>query len=297
MGLISSIKRWNSIVFNLKRDRKKIDDNQGNIRRLAVNRFPNLVSAELDYKTRMAKREAKVYSQNGEDGILMYILDSIGIDSFSIMEIGIGNGSECNSRNLIENFGWNAWMVDGSVSNVNQANALYKNQIKAGNVNIQHSWVTKENIEDTIHKISVPKNVDILSIDIDGNDYWIWESINSILPRVVIIEYNASFGSERSVTIPYDPDFERFKKHKSGYYHGASLKALEKLGKQKGYSLICCDSTGSNAIFIRKELDNSKQVFDAHSSDTLYYPLKKRMETMSLKDQYNQIIHLKVINI
>lgn len=114
--------------------------------------------------------------------------------------------------------------------------------------------MTVENIERTIEELNIPKSLDILSIDIDGSDYWIWKAINNINPRIVVIEYNAAFGMNRSVTVPYEPDFDRFKKHKSGYYHGASLKALTKLGKEKGYSFICCDSNGVNAFFIRDGL-------------------------------------------
>ena len=297
MGLIKSFKRWNSIIINLKRDQKRIDNNQMNLQRMMVKGFPNLENDGLDFKSRMVKHEAKVYSQNGEDGLLMFILNEIGAEYYTIVEIGIGNGSECNSRNMIENFGWKAWLIDGSDLNVFDAKIIYEKQIDDGDVFIQNRWVTRENIDEIIQETRIPRNIDILSIDIDGNDYWVWDSISTVKPRVVIIEYNASFGPDKSITVPYDPEFERFKKHNSGYYHGASLNALEKLGHKKGYSLICCDSSGSNAIFIKDEVIYSKGIFEAHCPSSAFYPLRKRIESMSLEGQFNLIKHLDIVDI
>ncbi len=296
MGLRESFQRWKSIILNTKRARMRIHENQLNVQRLAIKGFSNLENKYLDFKTRISKQEAKVYSQNAEDGLLMFIMNEIGVENYSIVEIGIGDGKECNSRNLVENFGWNAWMIDGSALNVLEAEKFYANQIEEGTVVVHNSWVTKENIEETIKNLDVPVNIDILSIDIDGNDYWVWESIKSISSKVVIIEYNASFGPERSVTVPYDPEFDRFKKHNSGYYHGASLKALEKLGKEKGYSLICCDSKGVNAIFLKQDLINNTLLIEQEVKHA-YYSIKKRMLKMSAKDQFDLIKKLPLTDV
>lgn len=296
MGLVESYHRWKSIVLNTKRDRRRIDENQMNVQRLAARGYPNLENDALDYKMRLVKQEAKIFSQNGEDGLLMFIMNEIGAKNYSIVEIGIGNGTECNSRNLIENFGWKAWLIDGSDSNISDAKKFYDNQIEEGTVIVHNSWVTKENIEESIKNLDVPVNIDILSIDIDGNDFWVWECIKSISPKVVIIEYNASFGPERSVTVPYDPEFDRFKKHKSGFYHGASLKALEKLGKQKGYSLICCDSNGVNAIFLKQDLINNTLLIEQEVKHA-YFSIKKRMLKMSAKDQFDLIKKLPLTDV
>ena len=184
-------------------------------------------------------------------------------------------------------------MIEGSKKNAGEATSFYEGN---HNVNVHHEWITKDNIENVLMEASIPDSVDLLSIDIDGNDYWIWERIDRIKPRVVIIEYNASFGNNRSVTVPYDPEFDRFKKHKSGYYHGASLNAMEKLGHKKGYSLVCCDSNGVNAFFIQRQLIEGSG-FTSRKSTDIFQPLKKRNEIMSIENQIKLIENLKVIEV
>ena len=97
-----------------------------------------------------------------------------------------------------------------------------------------------------------------MSIDIDGNDYWIWKEINTVNPSIVIIEYNSLLGFEKNYVVPYDKKFERNKAHYSNIYYGASLPALVKLGNEKGYALIGCNSAGNNAFFVKKNLLNDK---------------------------------------
>lgn len=106
----------------------------------------------------------------------------------------------------------------------------------------------------SIEQSGIFGEIDLLSIDIDGNDYWVWKAMTAIRPRVVVIEYNSSFGPDRSVTVAYDPSFRRYEKHPSGLYYGASLQALNKLAAQKGYFLAGCDSAGVNAFFVRDDL-------------------------------------------
>lgn len=119
------------------------------------------------------------------------------------------------------------------------------------------AFLTVENLADTITGAGVPAGLDLLSIDVDGVDYWLWESLTCVSPRVVVIEYNASFGPHRSITVPYESGFDRVEKHPSTFYHGASLSALAKLGAKKGYSLVGCDSNGVNAFFVRNDLIKS----------------------------------------
>jgi hypothetical protein len=225
----------------------------------------------------------------------MYLLSIVGVESYSMLEIGIGDGSECNSRNFIENFGWNAWLIDGNKVNLEKAAHYYK-QIKSTKVTTHHSWVTKDNIGKTIENLDVPIHLDVLSIDIDGNDYWVWKAIKTIDPRIVIIEYNASFGKTKSVTVPYEKNFNRYKKHKSGYYHGASLLALKKLGEEKSYSFVCCDSSGVNAFFLKKSLAENVGIKNQEVAN-VFTPQEKRCLIMSLDEQLNLINHLELIEI
>lgn len=101
-------------------------------------------------------------------------------------------------------------------------------------VRVRHAWIDQENVDGLIRENMGAGEIDLLSIDVDGNDYWLWKAISSISPRLIVVEYNASFGPVRSVTVPYDPMFDRHRKHPSGFYHGMSLRAAEKLADAKG---------------------------------------------------------------
>lgn len=127
---------------------------------------------------------------------------------------------------------------------------------------MEHAFITSENINNILKKSGIHSEIGLLSIDVDGNDYWIWKAINCINPAIVICEYNFRFGADRAVTIPYDPGFVRSESHYSMIYYGASLKALTSLAEQKGYVLVGCNSAGNNAFFIRKDLkpDSINQV-------------------------------------
>jgi hypothetical protein len=155
---------------------------------------------------------------------------------------------------------------------------------------ITTSFVTRESINRTITEAGLEGEIDFLSIDIDGNDYWIWEELQAVRPRVVVIEYNASFGPQRSVSVPYERMFRRHDKHPSGWYHGASLKALEKLGKAKGYHLVGCDCSGVNAFFVRGDLDLG--LLQAVSAEMAYYPEGKRLKEATTDEQFRLISHL-----
>jgi len=208
--------------------------------------------------------EYKIYSQNGEDGIINYIFSKIKPASKTFIEIGVEDGKECNTANLIINFDWKGVLIEGNKNYAEKAKQYYKNYP----VKVVNSFITKENVNKIINSSNLNKEIDILSLDIDGNDYWIWEEISIIKPRVVIIEYNSILGN-KSISTAYDPVFDRYKKHKSGLYYGASLTALTKLAKTKGYVLIGCCSAGVNAFFIRKDL--VKNNFNELTPEEAYY--------------------------
>ena len=196
----------------------------------------------------------KIYSQNDEDGIILYILKHIGIKTKKFVEIGVENGTECNTTNLLKNFNWKGVQIEGNKILYSDAKIQLKKILKEKikNLKLLNIFITKKNVN-KILKNNCGKEVDLLSIDIDGNDFWIWKSIKCIKPRLVIIEYNSFFGSKLSCTIPYNAKFIWDYKNKRSYY-GASLKALEKLGKQKKYTLVGIDRNGVNAFFVRNDL-------------------------------------------
>jgi hypothetical protein len=199
----------------------------------------------------LADTEFRAYSQNGEDGILLYIFSLIDALSRRSVEICAGSGVECNTANLIIHHGWAGLLVDGDKDNVRRGRVFYagcKDTLVCPPT-LVHAWVTAENVNEIIREHGFVGEIDLLSIDVDGMDYWIWKAIEVVQPRVVIVEFNAFLGPERAITIPYRSDFKATN-HTDGSY-GASLGALVKLGREKGYRLIGSQSSGVNAFFVR----------------------------------------------
>jgi hypothetical protein len=199
-------------------------------------------------------REFKVFSQSGEDGVIQWLIHNIPIQSKRFIEFGVQNYTESNTRFLLMHDNWSGLIMDGSQENmdyVKQDNICWMHDLKP-----VPAFITAENINTLIRDNGFDGEVGILSIDIDGNDYWVWKAISCVQADIVICEYNSRFGSERAVTIPYDPNFYRTEAHSSNLYFGASIRALTLLGQQKGYALVYGNEIGSNLFFIRRELLN-----------------------------------------
>jgi hypothetical protein len=196
--------------------------------------------------------EFRVFSQGGEDGILQHLMRHIAISKKIFVEFGVENYTESNTRFLLMNDNWAGLVIDGSARNVDfikRDDIYWRFNLKAEN-----AFISRENINDLIRRNGIEGEIGLLSIDIDGNDYWVWEAIDVVVPSIVVLEYNARFGPERAVTIPYDAGFVRTIAHHSNIYYGASLAALCLLGKRKGYSFVGCNTSGNNAFFVRSEL-------------------------------------------
>jgi hypothetical protein len=196
--------------------------------------------------------EFQVYSQWGEDGIIQYLLRHLSVSSNVFVEFGVENYLEANTRWLVEGHNWSGLVIDGSQQHVDaiKSDAIYwKHRLKAVS-----AFVDAENINRLISGNGISGDVGLLSVDIDGMDYWVWKAIDVITPDIVVVEYNALFGPTRSVTVPYDPGFVRQKAHYSWSYYGASLAALVGLGKTKGYSFVGSNSAGNNAFFVKSDL-------------------------------------------
>ncbi|MBN1256896.1 MAG: hypothetical protein JXA52_04250, partial [Planctomycetes bacterium] len=189
---------------------RTVSDLQGKFLR---EQYPGLVACE-DERTYLALNEYKAFSQYGEDGLLLYIFSQIGIANFSFVEIGIGTGRECNTAALSIYFGWHGLLIDGDADNVKLARAHYGACLgrETERVKVAPGFVTTENVNEIITQHGMAGEIDLLSIDIDGNDYWVWQAIEAVEPRTVVIEYNASFGPEKAITVPYDPAFNRHDK-------------------------------------------------------------------------------------
>lgn len=188
----------------------------------------------------LLRYERRVSSQHGEDGILEAIFAKIGTTNKFFVEFGVGSGRQCNTAWLYRKHGWTGVWMDGAPG-----------KTKAKRPPILHTeMITAENINGLFEKYGVPSSFDLLSIDIDGNDYWVWQKIVAYQPRVVVMEYNASIPPDQARTIAYDPHFVWQRTD----YFGASLLALANLGQAKNYSLVACDSAGVNAFFVDSAL-------------------------------------------
>jgi hypothetical protein len=202
----------------------------------------------------LLETEFRAYSQHGEDGILLYIFSLIGATSRKAVEICAGSGLECNTANLIIHHGWTALLADGDKGNIQRGNAFYRRcrDTFAYPPTLVHAWVTAENVNQILREHGFNGEIDLLSLDLDGMDYWIWKAIEIVQPRVVAVEFNSVLGFKRSLTVPYSANFRAgVNGDKEKFYSGASLPALVKLGREKGYRLIGSERWGVNAFFLR----------------------------------------------
>ncbi|MEE2790399.1 MAG: hypothetical protein VX453_02070 [Acidobacteriota bacterium] len=211
----------------------------------AVLRMLHLNPEALPYPQRLMVQRYRLKSQNEEDGITLALFEQVGTINRQFIEIGSGL-SGGNSALLASELGWTGLMLDGDTERMVQVGRRFPNVRAVG------AWVTRENINDLIADAGLGGEIDFVSIDLDGNDYWVWEALTACSPRVVVVEYNSAFGAERAVTIPYDPQFDR---HKYRFvYYGASLAALARLGAAKGYRLVTTEPAGVNAYFLRNDV-------------------------------------------
>jgi hypothetical protein len=195
----------------------------------------------------------RVCSQFEEDGKLLFIFAILGIPNGTFVDIGSADGINSNCANLALNFGWRGVFIDGNNNNIKRGETFYRDHPDtwAYPPRFVHAMVTREEINDILMRASVPADVDLMSIDIDGNDYWIWDAIECITPKVVIIETGIEFGL-RSIVVPYDKNYVYPGRHPE--YHGASPVAMTKLARRKGYRLVGANDYGFNTIYVRKGL-------------------------------------------
>jgi len=197
--------------------------------------------------------EFKVFSQYGEDGILQYLIREAGItrEEQIFIEFGVQNYLESNTRFLLQNDHWKGLIIDGNsayMESVRQSDLYWRHDITA-----LAAWIDRDNINDLFVQSGFKGQIGILSIDIDGNDYWVWERIEAVNSVIVVVEWNSVFGPDHAVSIPYDPAFDRATAHYSCLYWGASMAAFESLADRKGYALLGSNKVGNNLFFVRRD--------------------------------------------
>lgn len=224
--------------------------------------------------------EFKVFSQWGEDGIISFLINNLEIENKFFVEFGVEDYVESNTRFLLKKNNWSGLIIDSSIKNIDfikKDQIYWRHDIKA-----LCEYISKKNINKILTDNTYMRNIGLLSIDIDGNDYWIWNEITSINPSIVIIEYNSLLGKDKSLVVPYKEDFNRSKEHYSNIYYGASLSALTKLANIKNYALVGCNSAGNNAFFVKKSLLNEK-VQEREVSEV--FQLRKFRETRNIEKE------------
>lgn len=192
------------------------------------------------------------FSQWGEDGIIDWLIEKLSGIPQTFIEFGVEDYRESNTRLLLYLRNWRGLVMDGSPEHIKS--------IKCQDVSWRFdltancAFIDRENINQLIGASGLSGDIGLLSVDIDGNDYWVWQAIDVVNPAIVVCEYNAAFGDVHQISVPYQADFQRTSAHHSNLYFGASLPALIELGNQKGYVFVGTNSNGCNAFFVRNDL-------------------------------------------
>jgi hypothetical protein len=189
----------------------------------------------------LREAEFKAFSQFGDDGIIQFLVSRLNLTDrqCQFVEFGVENYKEANTRFLLLNDNWRGLVLDSAPANIEsikQEDIYWRHDLTAAT-----AWIDRDNINSIIESNGFSSDIGLLSIDIDGNDYWILERIDVVSPIILIVEYNSIFQSTRAVTIPYDSAFNRTRAHSSNLYWGASIAALDMLARRKGYFFIGCN--------------------------------------------------------
>ena len=239
--LLRQILSWTRATANWQSERFKIE-------------FLRYWADELDKPRnsnpkRLLRYGFKTFSQNDEDGIIQEIFRRIGTTNRKFLEFGVQNGFECNTTKLLIE-GWHGVWIEGDTKSANQISKHFEGLLAERRLTLVEAMVTAENINSLLEKAGLAGEIDFLCIDIDCNDYWVWKAIERIRPRVVCIEYNTSLRPPLSLVVPYQPT----NSWGGSNYFGASLEALVRLGRTKGYRIVGCCFAGVNAFFVRDDV-------------------------------------------
>jgi hypothetical protein len=216
----------------------------------------------------LAEVEFCASSQWGEDGIIDWLIERLPSIPKTFIEFGVEDYRQSNTRLLLQLRNWQGLVMDGSsehIQNIHKQEIYWRYELEA-----KCAFIDRDNINKLIKDAGFTGEIGLLSIDIDGNDYWVWQALDVVQPAIMVCEYNAVFGDNYALTVPYKPDLQRTQAHHSNLYFGASIRALIMLGQQKGYQFVGTSSTGCNAFFVRNDLapiiQNSLECISAYPS-------------------------------
>ncbi len=259
MKIIRSVKMLLGTIPGIDRKLDEIRINQGVILSELMRQKKSRSITDFEYK---------IFSEWGEDGIIQHLINSVDIKNKTFIEFGVEDFSESNCRFLLMNNNWAGFVIDGSGENIKRlkgSHYYWRHQLVA-----IEAFITRENISGLLAKSGFEEDLGILSIDLDGNDYYVLDAITGFSPRILICEYNSVFGPARKIAVPYDPDFVRTDKHHSNLYWGASLPALTHIASRKGYSLVGTNTASCNAFFVRNDLIDER--LDVLTVEAAYAP-------------------------
>ena len=200
----------------------------------------------------LSEVEFQVYSQWGEDGIIDWLVNKFPEIPKSFLEIGTENYKESNTRFLLVNKNWDGFIIEAdknSVKDIKSQRVYWRH-----NLTIENQFVDQNNINTIIKRINIPKKLGLLSLDIDGIDYWVLKKLSVLEPSIVICEYNSLFGQKKAITVPYKKNYIRSNEHYSNLFYGASIKAFIDLLKKRNYFFIGTNSAGNNAFFVNQNI-------------------------------------------
>ena len=214
-----------------------------------------------------------VYSQTDSDGILAELFRRIGVSTSTFVEIGVEDGTETNTTALLQ-AGWSGTWIEGNPAHCGRMRHLFANPIGSHRLTLREGFATTDNVAKFLAECRVPAEPDLLVIDTDGNDYWLWKALAGYRPRIVVVEYNADFGPVLEWVKPYDADHV----FAGTRYYGASLKSYELLGRELGYVLVGCNWFGHDAFFVRSDIEGG-QFLPPFTSEAHYEPPRHQWRT------------------
>ncbi len=247
-GFVASPVLTSEVRLNARIDR--LEKRIGELRVLTGSQIAREVTATAK-QLRPREAEFKVFSQFNEDGIIQWLIARLGLSDGRFIEFGVENFAEANTRFLLEHNNWKGLILDSSDEHlefIRGADLLWRHDIAAVS-----AFVGRDNINELFTEHGFTGEIELLSIDIDSTDYWVWEALEVTNPKIVIMEYNSIFGPDLAVTVPYRPDFDYGAAHYSKLYFGASLAATNEVANRKGYRLVAVESHGTNAFFVRDD--------------------------------------------
>lgn len=215
----------------------------------------------------LAHSEQPVFSQGGEDGVLQEIFRRISPSSRTFAEFGAGKGWANNTVLLLQQ-GWTGAWLEAAASSCRRIERDFEKPLREERLRLRQAFLDTDNVAAELKAAGVDEGLDLLSIDVDGNDYWLWQALGDWRPRVVVIEYNALYPAEVPWVMPYDP---QHRWHNDAWF-GASLKSLEDLGRGIGYRLVGCTLAGTNAFFVRDDLADPDAFLDPFTAEVHYEP-------------------------